>query len=102
LTPDQIDLNALIKNDATYSGSFKKEPPEEAVARRLREEAEATLKRKMVFCTFSFILAIVAIAFAAALYVTLAGEADDRKWAESILSAIVSGLVGFLVGQTKK
>jgi hypothetical protein len=30
------------------------------------------------------------------------GSADDKKWAAGIVSAIASGLVGFLVGQSKK
>jgi len=32
----------------------------------------------------------------------MTGEVEDKKWAASIISAITSGLIGFLIGQGKK
>jgi hypothetical protein len=77
------------------------ESSEDASVRRGNEMAEAELKRKMTYALFCFALVIVAIVFGGCLYTFALGTVDDKKWASGINSAIVSGLVGFLVGQGK-
>lgn len=48
------------------------------------------------------VLIETACAFGGCVYVFASGSADDKKWAAGIVSAIASGLVGFLVGQGKR
>ena len=56
----------------------------------------------MTFTIFCFALAITAIVFAACLFVFVDGSPDDKKWATGVISAITSGLVGYLVGHGKR
>ena len=56
----------------------------------------------MTFGLFLFALTVTGTVFAGCVYVFAIGTVDDKKWAAGIVSAIASGLVGFLVGQGKK
>ena len=51
---------------------------------------------------FVFALLVTGTVFAGAILTQVYGSADDRKWACSIVSAITSGLIGYLVGHAKK
>jgi cytochrome oxidase assembly protein ShyY1 len=98
----RIDLNSPPPNH-TYSVSVEREEtPEDAAARRSKETAEAELRRNMTYALFWFALLIVGTVFVGCVYTFATGVADDKKWAAGIVSAIASGLVGFLVGQGKK
>lgn len=98
----QINLGQIVGKDHKYELSVSNETPEDAAARRAKEAADADLKRKMTFGLFLFALALISIVFAGCIYVFASGSLDDRKWAAGIVSAIASGLVGFLVGQGKR
>lgn len=98
----QINLGQIVGNDHKYELSVSNESPEEGIARRTREAADADLKRKMTFGLFLFALTVTGTVFAGCVYVFAIGTVDDKKWAAGIVSAIASGLVGFLVGQGKK
>jgi hypothetical protein len=102
--PDQqINLGQLVGADHKYELSVvSNEPPEDAAARRAQEAADAELKRRMAFGVFLFALAITAVIFGGCVYAFANGTPDDKKWAAGIVSAIASGLVGFLVGQGKR
>ena len=78
------------------------ETSEDATVRRSKEIADAELSRKMTYVLFCFALLIISIVFIGCVYTFAMGLADDKKWAAGIVSAIASGLVGFLVGQGKK
>jgi hypothetical protein len=98
----QINLGQFVGKDHKYELSVSNESPEDAAARRSKEAAEAELKRKMTFAIFCFSLFIISIVFMGCVYIFATGAVDDKKWAAGIVSAISSGLVGFLVGQGKK
>ena len=98
----QINLGQIVGKDHKYELTVSNETQEDAVARRIREMAEAELKRKMTYSLFCFSLFMVAIVFGGCVYVFAAGTVEDKKWAAGIVSAIASGLVGFLVGQGEK
>lgn len=97
-----INLGQIVGRDHKYELSVSNETPEDAAARRAKETADADLKRRMTYTLFCFALLIVGVVFAGCVYVFANGAADDKKWAAGIVSAIASGLVGFLVGQGKK
>jgi hypothetical protein len=97
-----INLSQVVGNDHKYELSVTNETPEDAAARRSKDAADADLKRKMTYSLFWFALLIVSVVFSGCVYAFATGAPDDKKWAASIVSAIASGLVGFLVGQGKK
>ena len=97
----QINLGQIIGKDHKYELSVSNETQEDAATRRSKETADAELKRKMTYVLFCFALLIVGIVFAGCIYTFASGAPDDKKWAAGIVSAIASGLVGFLVGQGK-
>lgn len=96
-----INLSQLIGRDHRYELSVNNETPEDASLRRAREMVDADSKRKMTFILFCFALLIVGIVFLGCVYLFSTGTPEDKKWAAGIVSAIASGLVGFLVGQGK-
>lgn len=98
----QINLGQIVGKDHKYELSVNNETPEDAAARRLMETADAELKRKMTYTLFCFALLLVVIVFVGCVYTFAIGTVDDKKWASGIVSAISSGLVGFLVGQGKR
>lgn len=98
----EINLGQIVGKDHKYELSVSNETPEDAVARRIKETADAELKRKMTYTLFLFSLLIISVVFVGCVYTFATGAADDKKWAAGIVSAIASGLVGFLVGQGKK
>lgn len=102
MSEQQINLGQIVGTGHKYELSVNNESPEDAIARRANETAESGLKRKMSFALFCFSLVVVGIVFCGCVYVFVTGSPDDKKWAAGIVSAIASGLVGFLVGQGKK
>ena len=102
MTEQQINLGQMVGSDGRYELSVSNESPEDATARRSRESADATLKRRMSLGLFVFALILASIVFGGCVVVFAAGSADDKKWAAGIVSAITSGLVGFMVGQARR
>ena len=98
----QINLGQFVGRDHRYELSINNETPEDALARRQSAAADAALTRHMRFLLFLFALAMTAVVFSGAVYVLGTGSANDKTWAAGIVSAIASGLVGFLVGQGKR
>lgn len=99
---DQINLGKIIGKNHKYALTVNNETAEDASVRHKNEMAEAELKRKMVYALFCFALFVVGIIFMGCIYIFATGTIDDKKWAAGIISAIASGLIGFLVGQGKK
>ena len=98
----RIDLGAIVAKDHTYELSASYEPPEEAASRRSREDADARQTRQIRLILFLFALAVVSVVIAGCVFAFVNGSADDKKWAASIVSAVASGMIGYLVGQGKK
>lgn len=98
-----LNLDQLISGEGDQLElKIKKETDEDAEARRLRDAADANLKRKMTLILFIFALFVTATVFVTCIVVAIIGAPEDKKWACSIVTAITSGLVGYLVGQAKK
>lgn len=98
-----VNLDQLISGDGDQLElKIKKETDEDAAARRSRDAADANLKRTMTLMLFVFALLITGTVFSACIVVAIVGAPEDKKWACSIVTAITSGLVGYLVGQAKK
>ena len=97
-----VDLTQFLGKDQRYSLSVSNELVEDAAVRRQQEIEDNRLKRKMTFSLFIFALLIASVVFIGAVYLFITGSPDDKKWASALISAIVSGLLGFLVGQKHK
>ena len=105
MTESQVNLNQIIGQNQPnhkYELRANNESAEDAIARRVQEAADADLRRQKDFILFWFALIFVTVIFFGCVYLFASGGPDDKKWAAGIVSAIVSGLVGFLVGQGKK
>jgi hypothetical protein len=102
MAEQEINLGQLVGKDHKYELSVSSESLQDAAARRTKEAADADLKRRMTLILFLFALVVTAVVFAGCVYVFATGLPDDKKWAAGIVSAIASGLVGFVVGQGRK
>jgi predicted cation transporter len=98
----EINLVDVVGNGHKYELAVSNETPEDAAARREKDAKDAALKRMTTFVLFLFALAVVGSVFVGCVYVFATGTPEDKKWSAGIVSAIASGLVGFLVGQGKK
>ncbi len=98
----QINIGQILSKNHKYELSVSNEKPEDAEVRRTNETADAELKRKMTFILFCFSLLAVGVVLTGCIYLFATGTAEDKKWSGGVVSAIVSGLVGFLVGQSRK
>ena len=92
--PADIDL------DRRYStGSLIIENAEQQQSRLRREEADARHARWQQTILFLALLAAAAVIFVICVDVVLySGSPAEQKYAWAILSAIVSGAVGFRIG----
>lgn len=97
-----LDIGKMADEGSLYELKMHNESDEDAAARRANEAAEAALKRQMALSLFYFALVLVSVIFFGCAYIALTGGPDDKKWALGIITAISSGLIGYLVGQGKK
>lgn len=102
MSTQPIDIEKLASQGAKYEVSLSNESPEDAIARRDLEAAEAKDRRMKGFIGFVFGVVIISVILAGCIYVFSTGSADAQKLAAGVISAIASGYVGFLVGQSKK
>jgi hypothetical protein len=93
-----IDLNSLVDSGGAYDLKAYNEPPEDAQARRVREAAEHTQTLRLRATLFGFALVFVSVVFVGCAYLFATGAPEDKKWATGVISMIVSGLIGYLVG----
>lgn len=100
--PD-INLSQLVSGGAhSFDLKLNNESTEDAQARRAEQAADAKQRRGMTWTIFIFALAMVLTIFVGCVAVFVGGEPEEKKWAAGIVSAMASGLVGFLVGHGRK
>lgn len=98
-----INLSSLLASQAhKFDLKLNNESPEDAVARRVEHAADAKQRRGMAWAIFIFAIIMVATIFVGCVVAFVSGGQDEKKWAAGIVSAMASGLIGFLVGQGKK
>ena len=99
-----------IRLDETFSqrASVKIEPAEhddERASRLRQEEAEARFELRKRYLMMCLVAAMGTIVFGVALYEAVfdaAATPDTRRWAQTALSALFTGFVGFLIGQASR
>ncbi len=98
----QVDIGRLAEAGQRYELAVTGgETVEDAAARRANLVADSKLARQIRLLLVVFALLLTGAIFASCLMAFVNGTPDDKKWAAGIVSAIASGLVGFLVGQGK-
>lgn len=97
--PSELDLNQLVKKGTVELGP--EEHPEDRVSRLRREERRDRVEHFKGLTLF--VLAVLGILVLGAICGRVAFDAqadpDTRKWAQTVLTALVSGVVAFLFGR---
>ena len=102
MSSTELDISQLVSKTHKYALTASNESPEDAILRREQEGADANQKRNIALVLFLFSIFMVGVFFIGGVYYFATGGPEDKKWAAGIVSAIASGLIGFLVGQTRK
>lgn len=93
---------AIDLNERVAAGSLTIETAEEQQSRLRREEADARHSRWRNTALFGALLVGSGVIFVICINIVLnSTSADEQKFAWAILSAIVSGTVGFTVGRAR-
>jgi hypothetical protein len=75
------------------------EHPDERDARVRRKEADAEHRRRQEMAVVSAVLAIACVGSLTCLWIVFVGQpAENVTWARTLLTAIVSGGLGYLIG----
>jgi hypothetical protein len=101
-------VSAAIRNNTSQGiTGFDIKPaehPDDRASRIKQSEADAHIRRiKEVALFFAgLLLVLVIFGIAATVVLNTNSSADDKKWATSILSSIVTGTIAFLAGKSLK
>ncbi len=111
--PKPVNIGGLI--DPSVAFELKTETPEERESRLRREEAQAehelrtqeaddTHKRRISLWVHVFVMAVVAVAFLASVYISVVGDPKTGlpDKAMGIITAIVAAGVGYITGKGSK
>ena len=100
----KIDLNDLANKPDHQLSIVPREEPEERSARIEIEIADAAHKRRIDFALHiaAFIVAGVALILCIWAIVRESSTAEDKRWATTLLTAIVTGFVGYVTGRSTK
>jgi hypothetical protein len=99
MPPDQIDVSGSLKGQVSVT---PEEHPEERAARLRAEQRGALIEDCKGVAVFVMLLAgIVAIGILSAHqgFLDPNASADTRRWAQTVLSALVTGGISFVIGR---
>lgn len=101
---DKIDLNEIANRPDHQLTIVPREDPAERDTRLRIEEANAAHQRRKESALHVATLVVVGIAIGVCVFIVLRANstADDRKWAELLLTAIVTGFLGYVTGKSTK
>jgi VIT1/CCC1 family predicted Fe2+/Mn2+ transporter len=104
MNSDKIDLNEIASRPDHQLSIVPREDPDERAARLRIEEAEAAHKRRKdtALHGLSFIVIGVALWLCVRAIIKDGATAEDARWAVPLLTAIVTGLVGYITGRASK
>lgn len=102
MNDDKIDLNDLANRH-----QLSIVPREEPVQRESRiriEEADAAHRRRKDLLLSGSALVVIGVALCLCVWAVVreGSTASDREWAVPLLTAIVTGLVGYVTGRATK
>ncbi len=104
MNSDKIDLNALANRPDHQLSIVPREDPEERATRLSIKEADAAYHRHkdLTLHIIAFVVIGVALGLCVWAIVKEDSTAEDRQWAVPLLTAIVTGLVGYITGKSTK
>jgi hypothetical protein len=100
----KIDLNSLANREDHQLSIVPREEPAERDARLAIEIADAAHKRRIDFALHiaAFIVVGVALCLCVWALVRESSTIEDKRWAATLLTAIVTGFVGYVTGRSTK
>ena len=100
----KIDLNDLANRPEHQLSIVPREEPAEREARLEIEKAGAAHKRRIDFALHvaAFVVVGVALCLCVWALVREGSAAEDKRWATTLLTAIVTGFVGYVTGRSTK
>jgi hypothetical protein len=100
----KIDLNDLASKPDHQLSIVPREEPSEREARLEIERANAAHKRRINFALHiaAFVVVGVALCLCVWAIVREVSTAEDKRWATTLLTAIVTGFVGYVTGRSTK
>jgi hypothetical protein len=104
MNEDKIDLNELASRRGYQLSLVSPEEPAERDVRLKIEEAEAAHRRRKDLALHIAALVVIAVALGLCVWAIVkpGSTAEDVKWAVPLLTAIVTGLVGYVTGRSTK
>jgi hypothetical protein len=99
MSPDQIDLSGSLQGQVSVK---PEEHPEDRTARIRAEQRSALIEDCKGVAVFVVLLVgIVAIAILSAYegFFDATASPDTRRWSQTILAALMTGAVSFVVGR---
>ena len=100
----KIDLNDLANKPDHQLSIVPREEPSEREARLEIERANAAHKRRIDFALHiaAFVVVGVALSLCVWAIVRESSTSEDKRWATTLLTAIVTGFVGYVTGRSTK
>jgi hypothetical protein len=99
--PEKQQLDLESSDEDNYRLHVTTELIEDANLRRQIALDDARSKRWKESCIFVFALTAIVLIFLGCKSLFVYGAPEDKKWATATLSAITSGIIGFLVGKQR-
>jgi hypothetical protein len=104
MTDRKIDLNDLANRPDHQLSIVPREAPVEREARLEMEKANAAHKRRLDFALHIATFVVVGIALCLCVWAIVRSNSsvEDKRWASTLLTAIVTGFVGYVTGRSTK
>jgi multidrug resistance efflux pump len=102
MTDRKIDLNELANRPDHQLSIVPREEPTEREARIAIEKADAAHKRRIDFALHIAAFAVAGVALILCIWAIVreSSSAEDKRWATTLLTAIVTGFVGYVTGRS--
>jgi hypothetical protein len=98
--PNQVNLDGVVpRGDVTLG---REEHPDERAARLTQENRAAIIENCKDVAIFAALYSFTIVMVAVCLYLILFADAVSsatQRWAQSLLAAILSGAVSFMIGR---
>lgn len=101
---DKIDLNQVVNRLDHQLSIVPCEAPEERASRLRIEEANAahTRHKDLALHGIAFVVISVALGLSVWAIIREGSTAEDTRWAVPMLTAIVTGFIGYVTGKSAK
>ena len=101
---DKLDLNKLADRPDHQLSLVPREDPDDRATRLRIEEADAAHRRRKDLALHVTALVVIGVALGLCVWAIVKKDTtvEDTKWAVPLLTAIVTGFVGYVTGRATK